>query len=403
MAERDHARERRRSPLALPLAVTCAVAMAGKLNDCVPSAIWRPPCAQRGVSFEAAQLKRQERESLKVSRDFARAHDLRTLRPASESTASAEVRKATSQIDRLVKARRFQEAWQLFGTLDKEGEVQYCVGLNLCAKAGWTEEAQALWADMKHDWKSVVAYTTMIKMYADTKRVHQAEQLFEEMQRNGVSPNLITYNTMISAYGAVSMAEKARETFDSIPEAVVAEANMSSRESSYAGVMWAYARLGDYASVREFFMDMTSKGVQPNRNHFNALIISCAKDGLAETARSVFEMLPHYNIQAECDTWTGLLSCHRRDPSQCRKILEEMISSGVQPSGLTYQELLRAYVYAGDGPSAREMLEDMEKFGAWQGTHVTMRSRDWRSYWMCRLSLLPECGSVGAFGKLRVA
>ena len=332
--------------------------------------------AQRAFSFANAQLKRQERLSLQVSRVWGR-EDLRKLRPAEEQGAVAkEVRSLTKEIGRLVKARKFEDAWEMFETMEKQGPIEYCVGLNICAKAGWVEEAKALWADMNHDWKSVVAYTTMIKMYADTKRVHEAEHLFEEMHRNTVSPNLITYNTMIGAYGTVSMAQKAMSTFDNIPEAVFEEATDSSRESSYAATMWAYAREGDYAATRELFMAMTARGLKPNRNHFNALIISCARHGLAETARAVFEMLPHYNVQPECDTWTGLLTCHRRDPSQCKRIFEEMVSSGVKPSGLTYQELLRSHVLAGDGASARELLDDMGKFGLWEHHHITQRLRE---------------------------
>ena len=79
-------------------------------------------------------------------------------------------------------------------------------------------------------------------------------------------------------------------------------------------------------------MDMTSKGIPPSRSHFNALIISCAKDGLAETARAVFEMLPHYDILPELDTWTSLMSCHRKDLEQCKRILDEMLQAGVSPS-----------------------------------------------------------------------
>ena len=89
---------------------------------------------------------------------------------------------------------------------------------------------------------------------------------------------------------------------------------------------------GDYASTRELFMDMTSKGIAPSRSHFNALIVSCAKDGLAETARAVFEMLPHYDILPEVDTWTALMSCHRKDLEQCKRILDEMLQAGVSPS-----------------------------------------------------------------------
>ena len=332
----------------------------------------------RKVTVQAFQLKRQERNSLNLN--FANVEDMRALRAGALETGvvevSEEVKSTTRRIGRLIKDGNFSEAWQLFETLDQRGTIEYCVGLHLCAQAGWIEEAQALWADMSQDVKSVVAYTTMIKMYANIKHVSKAERIFEEMKRNAVQPNLITYNTLINAYSMASMPEQAKSLFDSIPVEVFAAAGDSSRQTSFAGVMFAHARQGDYATTREIFMDMMSKGVKPNRNHFNAMITSCAKRGLAETARAIFDMLPQYGIQPACDTWTGLMSCHRHDLNHCKKIFDDMLSSGVQPSGLTYQVLLNAHVQNADGPGARKLLEDMEKFGLWQGSRAVEQLRE---------------------------
>eukprot|EP00439_Symbiodinium_sp_Y106_P071077 s464_g12.t1 len=305
---------------------------------------------------------------------LANRDDMRRCRPPMpDGDTSSEVKATTRKITRLVKEGQFGDAWPLFQAMDPKGVVEYNVGLNICARAGWLNEAEALWEEMSQDVKNVVTYSTMIKVYGSMKRVHDAEKLFEEMKFKAVTPNIITYNTMIQAYGMTSVADKARSTFESIPEAVLEEAGSCNKEASYATLMFAYARRGDYASTRELFMDMTSKGIPPSRSHFNALIISCAKDGLAETARAVFEMLPHYDILPELDTWTSLMSCHRKDLEQCKRILDEMLQAGVSPSGMTYQELLNAHVLAGDGPGARELLEDMSKFGLWADTRVTQR------------------------------
>ena len=330
--------------------------------------------SQRAITAKAAQLKRQERGALKMTNDFDNSQDMRNSRPPLQGgPASDEVKRATKQIGYLTKSGQFGDAWQLFETLQERGTVEYCVGLHLCAQAGWLDEARALWADMGQDLKNVVAYTAMLKVFANAKRVRDAEQLFDEMQTHAVAPNIITYNTLVSAYGMRSMAEQAKSTFDSIPADVWAEAGDSSRQASYAGVMFAHARVGDYAATRELFMDMTSKQVAPNKTHFNALLTSCTQQGLTETARAIFDMLPHYNIKPECDMWTALISCHRQDLGQCKQILSNMQSAGVQPSGLTYQVLLNAHVHAGDGPGARELVEDMEKFGAWKESYVTQQ------------------------------
>ena len=81
-----------------------------------------------------------------------------------------------------------------------------------------------------------------MKVYGNLKRVHDAEKLYEEMNSKAVTPNIVTYNTLIQAYGMTSVADKARSTFESIPEAVFEEAGSPNREASYATVMFAYAR-----------------------------------------------------------------------------------------------------------------------------------------------------------------
>jgi len=275
------------------------------------------------------------------------------------------------EISRFTKTGDYEAGMKLFKTIEDPNMVLYCAALNLCAKASWLDEARELWATMPSSAKDVVAYSTMINVCARCKAMREAERLFEEMRANGVSPNIVTYNSMVNAYGMTGQPDKAKAIFDGIPSDMLSSASGSNQQVTFLSLMSAYARVGDYAAAREVFTQMTSSGVPPNRNHFNALLTACARDGLAETAQDIFDLMPKYGVPPATDSWTALLSCHRHNLQRCQQIVSQMHASDVTFTGLTYQELLRAHVLAKDGNGARELAKDLGKFGHWKDMTIT--------------------------------
>merc|ERR1711957_588674 len=73
-----------------------------------------------------------------------------------------------------------------------------------------------------------------------------------------------------------------------------------------------------------------------------------------------------YGLVPGVQTWTIFLSCNRHNLATCLKIMSDMRKAGAVPTGLTYVELLEAYLDAGDLEGARGLLGNPDLFGSWQ-------------------------------------
>ncbi|CAE8687393.1 unnamed protein product [Polarella glacialis] len=324
--------------------------------------------AVRSITTSAAQQKFQERVKLGINTPYLedKPEKLRNIARLRVLNRPAHLIEATAKVKEFTKSAKFQEGWEFFtSTLD--ADIPLCNSmLHLCAKAAWLDHARSVWEKMPRESRDVVSYCTMINVCARCQQPEQAEAVFLELKESGVQLDIITYNSMINVFGMSGQPDRAVEFFTAIPAELFREASVANKQVAYQSVMIACARDGDYEKTREWFIRMTGDGVPPNHAHCNALMTACAEGAQAELAKAVFDMMPQYGLTPNVANWTILLSCHRHDLPRCKEIVQEMELATIQPSSLTYLELLQAHVLAKDGPGARALMSDLDAMGQFQ-------------------------------------
>merc|ERR1711904_566954 len=88
-------------------------------------------------------------------------------------------------------------------------------------------------------------------------------------------------------------------------------AGMRSKQSVFGAALTAYARGGDYAGARRLFEDMKQGGVPVLHNHFNALLVACARVCDGATADNVFAEMQSVGLMPRKEDHTIRISCHR--------------------------------------------------------------------------------------------
>jgi len=272
--------------------------------------------------------------------------------------APPELRRITQDVLELGKSRSIDEALMLFRTVAQADALLYSTILNVCCKALRSKEAWDIWAQIPQDMKNLVMYNTMLDLCKRVKQVRDAEGLVREMEELGVTKNIITYNTMISVYSMAGDPDRAVEVFEELRTDSLPLASIGNQQRAFLAVMSATARAGDYAKTREFFVGMLEASLQPNNLHLNSLLTSCVAQAHAEIAKQVFASIPAYGFTQRIEDYTALLACCRHSLSDCQRIYDEAIRAGLQPTTQTQEKMLEAYVLAGDGFGARQVLSE---------------------------------------------
>ncbi|KAF2311642.1 hypothetical protein GH714_025462 [Hevea brasiliensis] len=119
-------------------------------------------------------------------------------------------------IDGYCKSGNLAEAFQLFDRMTMEGVPPdgfvYCSLIDGCCKNGNMEKALSLFLEMVDKGiASTSAFNALIMAFAGTMK---AEQLFLEMEKRNLMPNVLTYTMLLHGYNSLGNRSKMYALFD---------------------------------------------------------------------------------------------------------------------------------------------------------------------------------------------
>ncbi|KAH8964129.1 hypothetical protein BDL97_04G048000 [Sphagnum fallax] len=276
--------------------------------------------------------------------------------------------------------------------------------VDMYAKCGSMEDASKAFKKMPS--LDVVAWNTMIFGHVKCGQGKKALELFQEMQKQGVQPDLRSFVGLLNASANVVALEEGRHAHRQIIErgwdsdiivgnslidmyakcGILEDAckvfkNMASRDViTWNAMISGHVKCGEGQKALELFHQMEQEGVQPNpitlvgvlnacasvlaieegrsaheqiiENGWdldvfvgNSLVDMYAKCGSMEDACRVFKKLPSHDVVS----WNALLGGYAMHGhgKEVLKNFERMCEEGVQPDDITFICLLSACSHAG--------------------------------------------------------
>ena len=305
----------------------------------------------------------------------SRTHSNQKIRPREYSTKSSSLNKKPTQGVFRERTKAFQEARRLLidtRTLHEIADwmkhiVQQNVPFELDPKEG-PEFIKELAKRNAFDTvliflrqlsdRSVFVYTSAISVLANSKTMrHEAMELLDEMNDNGVQPNTYTFtalfNSVDGAQASTKLLERIRKDY---PQVMI-------RVEVYNAAIHACSRgdRQDWNTALNFFFQMKSHGIKPNQPTFASLLHTCARAGQLLVALSLLQeikltMVPNVKV------WGAALNACAQagNYKEATNILHDMQEMGISPTTWHLSALLTALARAGQLELALQMLGGME-------------------------------------------
>ncbi|XP_021769946.1 pentatricopeptide repeat-containing protein At2g17210-like [Chenopodium quinoa] len=260
----------------------------------------------------------------------------RILRHRYESNALV----LNSLMDAYAKCNLIEQSWKLFSRTDKKDTVIWATMIGAFAYCGMPDEAITVFGQMVKieeginqvivlnlleactvsaelktcKWahgiairSSFAAYvsvgTAIIDMYSKCGAVEEAKKAFDHIPQK----NIMSWSTMVSAYGMNGRAEDALGLVVEMkqhgfqPNAVTALSVLSA--CSHGGLI---------QSGLSFFKDMVQNlGIQPSLEHFACMIDMLSRSGKLDDAMKLIKVMPE-NFQGKASVWGAVLSACTR-------------------------------------------------------------------------------------------
>eukprot|EP00746_Dinoflagellata_sp_MGD_P122079 gnl/MRDRNA2_/MRDRNA2_57062_c0_seq1.p1 gnl/MRDRNA2_/MRDRNA2_57062_c0~~gnl/MRDRNA2_/MRDRNA2_57062_c0_seq1.p1 ORF type:complete len:840 (-),score=167.22 gnl/MRDRNA2_/MRDRNA2_57062_c0_seq1:10-2529(-) len=260
--------------------------------------------------------------------------------------------------------------------------------LGVCVRSGQVEVAHQLvteWQDQK-GLLDVVSFNTLLKGYTQVPNYGKAEAVLEQMQKIGVQPNLISFNTAMdcavrsvgnvmhsndrdnSAAGCRDLAHKPWELVTRMEAAGLAPDRYTC-STLIKGVHLSGCSVHEIDKAISILRNLGSDGLQCVDNDnarlaevlFNTMLDACVNIRDLNRMVGVFTMMREYNVPISAVTFGTLIKAFSQAGKleRCRTVWDEMRKASVKPTPVTYGCYIDACIRNGELDEAFTIFEEM--------------------------------------------
>ncbi|KAF3782577.1 Pentatricopeptide repeat-containing protein [Nymphaea thermarum] len=329
---------------------------------------------------------------------FSRRNDasvsLRLFRKMLSSGTKPNASSITSILQAVAEQGTARLGREIHGHISRNGyENDICMRTSLVemyVKHGRLVEARRVFDYMKH--RNSFTWNTLVAGYARNRHIGEALDLLNQMEEEGIQPDLITWNSLISGYSRMGQSKQALVLIRQLNKT-----GFTPNVVSWTAMISGCSKAGNYGDALLAFREMQKAGIQPNaatvaslvsvtaalasfhqgaelhcyaiRNGLDdykyvasALVDMYSRSGSLENAYHVFSKIKDKNLVC----WNAMIKGYalHRLGEKAISIYDEMREIGIQPDGVTFTSLLSACSHSGLLVEGWKFFDSMrEEFG----------------------------------------
>ncbi|CAM9875314.1 unnamed protein product, partial [Ectocarpus fasciculatus] len=247
-----------------------------------------------------------------------------------------------------------QESVRGFVCLDHSS---FMAVLSACSKAGSWRAALSVLREMDRAGVTpeTVAFNTVLAAFEhrahsggsssgggaakrEPPRWPMALELLADMERRGVEPDVVTYNSLINVLRWGGQRDRALEILDGM-NAKGGAGGVRPDVITYNSAIAACASGGEWKKASQLIGEMRRKGLKPDRYSYTSAIHACSKAGNPEEALRLLRAMEASNVVPDVIAMTACMDALAAGGkwSEAITILDEMRSKGVTPNERTYK------------------------------------------------------------------
>ncbi|GAB4838127.1 hypothetical protein Ancab_027656 [Ancistrocladus abbreviatus] len=202
-------------------------------------------------------------------------------------------------------------------------------------------------------------YNCVINCCAHALTVDELSRIFDEMIRQGFTPDTITYNVMLDVYGKARLFKKARKVFWMARKQGLADV------ITYNTLIAAYGQSKDFEEMASTVQKMEFNGFSVSLEAYNCMLDAYGKERQMENFRSVLQRMKQSSCASDNYTYNILINIYGEHGwiEEVAAVLTELKEHGPGPDLCSYNTLIKAYGIAGNVEDAVSVVKEMREHG----------------------------------------
>ncbi|XP_011626165.1 pentatricopeptide repeat-containing protein At3g46610 [Amborella trichopoda] len=247
---------------------------------------------------------------------------------------------------------------------------------------------------------NIVTLNTLMSVYLEQGKTQEARDIFSEIPRNGLSPSPVTYSTVLQIYRKMEDAKGALEFFvesrEKYKKGEIENDSCEDWENEFAKLEnftiricyqvmrgWLVKGGGREATdVLKLLIELDKAGLKPGRAIYERLIWACTNEGHYIVAKELYQRIRENNTEISlsvCNHVIWLMGKAKKWWASL-EVYEEMLDKGPKPNNLSYELMVSQFNILLSAASRRgiwnwaiRLLNKMQEKG------IKPRTREWNA------------------------
>ncbi|XAR57882.1 hypothetical protein NMG60_11026168 [Bertholletia excelsa] len=267
-------------------------------------------------------------------------------------------------VKRLARSRRFADIETILESRKKDPKITEENYLSSLIRsygiAGMLDHALKTYEQMDElgTPKTTISFNVLLSACNQSQRCVLVQKLFDEIpQRNGISPDNISYNILVKSYcesGSPEMAiAKLREM-----ERKKVEVSLI----TYTTILAALYKQGDISEAKKVWNEMVEKGFSPDVAAYNVKLMH-AQNGEPEKVQRLIDEMIKAGLRPDSISYNYLITsyCKRGMMDEAEKVYRGLAQNKCKPNAATYRTLIYHMCKNGDFEKGFELFKKSVK------------------------------------------
>eukprot|EP01018_Ginkgo_biloba_P031509 Gb_22860 [translate_table: standard] len=210
-------------------------------------------------------------------------------------------------------------------------------------------------------------FSVMIRRYVRAHKVQEAVETFEVMDTYGVPPDLVAFNSLLTALCKCKNMRKRQERCKNVIKAQEIFDKMKTRFvpdlRTYSILMEGWGNEPDLPRMRKLLREMIGKGCKPDVVVYVILINALCKGGKVDEAVNLLDEMKNRGCHPNPHAYGILIHTFGSEKriEEALAIFDEMKENDCVPDTPTYNALIGAFFTARRYNDAYDVLDEMEQ------------------------------------------
>ncbi|KAL2322145.1 hypothetical protein Fmac_026524 [Flemingia macrophylla] len=265
-----------------------------------------------------------------------------------------------------VKAGSLRDACTVLDAIDKRPDIVpdkflLCDMLRIYQRCNMVDKLADLYykiSKSRVNWDQEL-YNCVLNCCAQALPVDELSRLFDDMVQRGFSPSTVTFNVMLDVFGKAKLFKKVWRLY------CMAKKQGMVDVITYNTIIAAYGKTKDFENMSSTVQKMEFDGFSVSLEAYNSMLDAYGKDGQMDTFRSVLQRMRDSNCASDHYTYNTMINIYGEQGwiEEVAAVLTELEGSGLRPDLCSYNTLIKAYGIAGMVEEAVGLIKEMRKNG----------------------------------------